>query len=540
MFKPGDSAKVKSDGRIVTVESGAPSGGKWPVVTSAGTFEETELVQAHPSVLEAAKARSHSENLIEQVRQDISAGADSKMSFELRGELEEALQKMSMDFNGHWKNGKALTEFSRYLRYVTRNCMSAQEAQDLVQAHKDNKPLNEWVSLDGLGLGSSLRSCSHCGESYFSLETNGISIRISGEPCKFANGMPLTEWELNVPSGKLVVANDLRRIFPLEDDRFNVNELIGCRQTALAYAENGMAHAFVGNTCPGVYKCGDGLFKIANEPYEDADPRPPFEGERVAGICTDLWWYSICDHNEFKKRLKHFKRKASEFNVGIVNVKPGVYRFRHNEEARAYEGPGECIYTHFEWMREPDPVVDYIAKYENVEVNPNSYVHSLVDKYPTLYGNVVNEHAWHRMADSVFCTLGSGVEWHPKGFPTARVDESIPDVEPPSFRAQHFWYPFAEPYGGLFEPQKLSPSFAKLAFRVLESIISFGIHVHESDGKRDVREVRSRMLIAVKKYREFAQKYPDQADPEYVAWLSQKNRAETWVKNFDLGPESTK
>lgn len=33
--------------------------------------------------------------------------------------------------------------------------------------------------------------------------------------------------------------------------------------------------------------------------------------------------------------------------------------------------------------------------------------------------------------------------------------------------------------------------------------------------------------------------YPDQADPEYVAWLSQEGRAEAWVKSFDLGPEFT-
>ena len=139
----------------------------------------------------------------------------------------------------------------------------------------------------------------------------------------------------------------------------------------------------------------------------------------------------------------------------------------------------------------------------------------------------------------MFCTIGGGVEWHEKGFPKAKVDPSMPDVDPPSFRAQHGWYPFSKPYGGLFEPKALAPSFAKFAFRVLESVISFGMNVQDGEHSREVRYVRERMLVAVKRYRELAKQHPGQADPEYVTWLSQKGRAEAWVENFELGPEFT-
>ena len=356
-----------------------------------------------------------------------------------------------------------------------------------------------------------------------------------------------------MPSGKLVVANDLRQLFPLpEADSFDINTTRGCSQTALAYAANGMSHAFVGNTCPGVYKCEDGTFKIANEPSNDEynekkkkwvliEPAPKFDGERVAGICTDLWWFSICDHGEFTRRLKHFKQKAKDFRVEIVNVKPGVYRFRHDEEARSQEGPEESVYTRFEWVREPDPIKDLLGRYEEVAVNPNAYVQAQVARWPTLYGKVKHpyekreeiipwsamtkedrQHSWQRVADQVFCTIGGGIKWHEKGFPTAKVDPSVPDVEPPSFRAQQHWYPFSKPYGGLFEPKTLTPSFAKLAFRVLESVISFGTSVNDSTHSREVPYVRERMLVAVKRYRELIKKYPEQADPDYVAWLSQK------------------
>lgn len=79
----------------------------------------------------------------------------------------------------------------------------------------------------------------------------------------------------------------------------------------------------------------------------------------------------------------------------------------------------------------------------------------------------------------------------------------------------------------------------KLAFRVLESVISFGMKVMDSGHSRDVYGARGRMLLAVERYRELMQQYPEQADPEYVGWLSQEGRAEAWVARFDLGPSFT-
>ncbi len=468
--------------------------------------------------------------------------APGGLSFELREQIEAALKKAAIEFNGHWKNGTLLRDEFKKLGHVFigRHSMSQQDAEELARAAETGKAMDRWISLDfGLGM-SGLRTCNYCGEDGFTTETNGVVVRLGGEPCQYPNGLPPTEWELNVPSGKLVVANDLRELFPLPDgDDFDINTTRGCRQTALAYADNGMSHAFVGNTCPGVYTCGDGIFKIANEPWEDTKPRPKFEGKRVAGICTDLWWYSLCDHAEFERRCKRFKQKAKDFRIETVTLKPGVYRFHHDEDARSHDGPGEVVYTKFEWVREPDPVKNFLSKYEEVDVNPHAYVHAQVTRWPTLYGKTVNLQAWRRVADHVFCTIGGGVEWHEKGFPKAKVDPTIADAEAPSFRAQHHWYPFSKPYGGLFEPKTLAPSFAKLAFRVLESVISFGTDVRDGEHSREVRYVRERMLVAVQRYRELAKQYPDQADPEYVAWLSQEGRAEAWVENFPLGPEFT-
>ncbi len=550
MFKPGEVASVRGlRGRTVTILSSSPTaspGLRWPVETSEGVFDETELSPAHPTVLATAEGRDpswESREARSDKQNELTPEAQAELlrSFELREKVEEVLKKATFDPNGHWKNGTFRDGFKPLEElFLGFGSILPDDAEDLIRAAQAKRPLDRWVRIHGGLRMSGMRTCPYCGDDEFDTETNGQVVRLTGEPCKFPDGLPLTEWELNVPSGKLVVANDLRRIFPLpEDEDFDVNTTRGCRQTALAYAANGMAHAFVGNTCPGVYKLGDGLFKIANEPWEDAKPRPKFEGKRVAGICTDLWWYSICDHAEFERRCKRFKQKAKDFMVDVVDVKPGVYRFRHDEDARSHDGPAEIVYTKFEWVREPEPVKNFLAQYEEVDVNPNAYVHAQVARWPTLYGRTVNPQAWHRVADHIFCTLGSGTEWHEKGFPKAKVDPTIPDVEPPSFRAQYHWYPFAKPYGGLFEPKTLTPSFAKLAFRVLESVISFGTDVRDGEHSREVRYVRERMMLAVTRYRELVKQHPDQADPEYVAWLSQKGRAEAWVENFPLGPEFT-
>jgi hypothetical protein len=37
------------------------------------------------------------------------------------------------------------------------------------------------------------------------------------------------------------------------------------------------------------------------------------------------------------------------------------------------DGPAECVYTRFKWVRDPDPVQDFVALYEEVEVNPHAY-----------------------------------------------------------------------------------------------------------------------------------------------------------------------
>ena len=287
--------------------------------------------------------------------------------------------------------------------------------------------------------------------------------------------------------------------------------------------------------------------------------RPAFDGERVAGVTTDLWWYSICDGAEFRRRCERFGKEPEDFRAKVVPVRPGVYRFSHDEEARRIDdnGDGERVYARFAWIREPDEVADLLVRYDAASVTPAAYVRAKVARWPTLYGKVARAggreravpwegmtpadrlSAWQRVADQLFCTIGGGVDWHERGFPRAEVDPGVPDEELPSFRAQFSWYPFSRGYGGLFSRVPLAPGFARLAFRVLESVISFGTAVRDGERCREVSHARERMRLAVRRYRELAEQYPAEVDPDYAAWLAEEGRAEAWVEGFDLGPTFT-
>jgi hypothetical protein len=122
-------------------------------------------------------------------------------------------------------------------------------------------------------------------------------------------------YELAVPSGELICANNLREPFP--DVDYYVNHHIGIKNTVRDYAKFGMYHPFVGNSCPSVVKRKNGTIEIGD-----------FRGTN--SICTDLWWASISDREMLKINCKRKNIDYEEFiknkNHFVISVKPGLYR----------------------------------------------------------------------------------------------------------------------------------------------------------------------------------------------------------------------
>lgn len=230
---------------------------------------------------------------------------------------------------------------------VLVNCPSFEQVRRLNRAIDERKPLEQFITIGA----SLLCRCGYCGKRPV-FETNGRILRPKIS-CVYENGLPL-EFELNVPSGVLIVADDLRPHFDITRE-YDVNTPIGCAKTSHAMAKIGCAHAFVGNSCPEVYRQSDGTMIVASNGWkETAKKEIKPKGRRVASIRTNLWWYSMVDGDEFAHRGCEGK-----YEVDRVTVKPGVYRFTHYRHLKSFfnnDYTRVTVYSKIEWLRRPDPV----------------------------------------------------------------------------------------------------------------------------------------------------------------------------------------
>lgn len=247
----------------------------------------------------------------------------------------------------------------------------------------------------------------------------------------------------------------------------------------------GCAQAFVGNSCPGVYRVGEDEFVITRVAFDDeTDETVEPKGESVASICTDLWWYSIVDLDEFNRR------GCDEDQITKVEVRPGVYKFTHLVHLEHEEKENEpFIYTKIEWVRPPEPVKDYAAIEAGKNFTAGQVIYNLIQQYPDLYDG---ENAVQRVADHILCGIGGGGDWHPNGFVQYDLDISpdTPEVEIPVFDKMYFWYPMSEKYSALCraagiggETIILNESFQDLARNIIKCILKHGSKSMQYDGK---------------------------------------------------------
>lgn len=155
-------------------------------------------------------------------------------------------------------------------------------------------------------------------------------------PCSESGGIKDYTVEIDVPSGRLVFANDFRHFVPEADKDRYVNYNSEIKKTVLDYAESNMLYAFVGNSCPRVYVNTEGTITVGHPLYDDDDNPVSDFGEDCGSICTDLWWFSATDYDYLKKRGKEreIEEKTIEDWVEVsVDVKPGRYQMTVHTDA---------------------------------------------------------------------------------------------------------------------------------------------------------------------------------------------------------------
>lgn len=187
--------------------------------------------------------------------------------------------------------------------------------------------------------------CGTCaGKLDFTLTDEAVIVK---EPCPYPDGIT-TVINLEVPSGKLIVTDDLRPVYNWDDnDIADYNTALGQHQAILAMAAQGCAYGPVGNTCPSLYQTGDDAYVIASLEYdEDTDEAIlPSGWKELAGVCTDLWAYSIADFDHWVSRGGD--SGSLDWTLSSVEVPAGTYQFTHHTGERSFDqyAPGTVIFA---------------------------------------------------------------------------------------------------------------------------------------------------------------------------------------------------
>ena len=184
------------------------------------------------------------------------------------------------------------------------------------------------------------KSCSKC-DGYMGLrydpktQTGFVTL----EPCTVPKRIT-TRTEVEFPSGKILVADSIPGNWLKAADlktSASYNSGLGQSQAIIYYAVRGTAFGPTGNEGLGLYKVADDHYQIISPGYDEDTDAEISHGLCVAGICTDLWAYSIVDYQ------KWLDAGNEETELGwtetVVSITPGRYRFTYY--GRPLEDTGE-------------------------------------------------------------------------------------------------------------------------------------------------------------------------------------------------------
>lgn len=173
--------------------------------------------------------------------------------------------------------------------------------------------------------------CAICGDRPdFYVEDGFVCVR---EPCAYPDGIA-SLITLEVPSGRIIVTDDLRPMYQVDDGDLDYNTALGQHVYMQRMAAQGCAYGPVGNSCPGLYRTGRDTYVIASPDYDEATDAPVgVEGKILASITTDLWAYSIADFGHWRAKGGGSVRGA----FALVPVPAGVYRFTHHTGERGFD-----------------------------------------------------------------------------------------------------------------------------------------------------------------------------------------------------------
>lgn len=140
--------------------------------------------------------------------------------------------------------------------------------------------------------------------------------------------------EIDVPSGRLITADTLCDVDRFDiDSPLSIESGVGLDAWAKAFAEVGVAYAFVGNISPTITRRVDGLIQVISPGWDSPKEIGSVVGDEavVAEICTDLWAAMLTDYQGW---LDHSGPDVDTANApyglkkfNVFDVTPGKYRW---------------------------------------------------------------------------------------------------------------------------------------------------------------------------------------------------------------------
>lgn len=281
--------------------------------------------------------------------------------------LLEALNKDIIKINtyGHDDESVFINNYERLLdprnfelQFYQEDCLKF--IQEIgVEKSKTGNYLKDWMSLSDFGLLNS--SCYKCGER-LSWMFNGkvimahtLKIDDKTDPyttpqCRFSNGIIDITAEINIDSGHLLIANDLRHIFTdnllWKNDRWkkenSVNHFAGKMRLTERSASVGLLTSYIGGGNAHIYYNGEDSIIIKNYRSDKIPKRRPKNHKKIGIIILDLRWFGAADYQRCKdlnseqveKSLVSHGDKlfyAGGQTIHKIPMTPGRYRMLHKE-----------------------------------------------------------------------------------------------------------------------------------------------------------------------------------------------------------------
>lgn len=147
-----------------------------------------------------------------------------------------------------------------------------------------------------------------------------------------------TVLEIDVPSGKIVIADSLGPVFYPESVS-SINYGRGQHEMALKYAQDyNVASACIGNSSPTITQRADGSYVVVSLDLDEED-KPVFEeGEtKVAHVVTDSWSVEITDYQNWLDNGGEELIEGAHHRYTMISVTPGKYRWTVKSHADGWD-----------------------------------------------------------------------------------------------------------------------------------------------------------------------------------------------------------